>query len=134
MIEPSLQLGGGNWANKSDKLLGYHKDGANFYADELTFSRASLGSYTDANGLVQTMPYNLLTYSEQFDNAYWPKLNSTITANSLTSPDGTVNASCKTIDLNSYAGNDEVKIKFVSVNDFGNNLYLDNINISGRSR
>jgi hypothetical protein len=62
MIEPSLQIGGGNWANKSDSLLGYHKNGANFYADELTFSRNSLGSYTDANGLIQSMPYNLLTY------------------------------------------------------------------------
>ena len=92
MTEPSLQLGGGNWANKSDKLLGYHKDGANFYADELTFSRNSLGSYTDANGLVQTMPYNLLTYSEQFDNGAWSKTGVTVTANSITSPSGDMNA------------------------------------------
>lgn len=40
-------------------------------------------------------------------------------------------STCKTINLNSYAGNDEVRIKFVAVNAFGNNLYLDNINISG---
>ena len=92
MIEPSLQIGGGNWANKSDKLLGYHKDGANFYADELTFSRNSLGSYTDANGLVQTMPYNLLTYSEDFTNADWNKFEATITANATNSPSGTLTA------------------------------------------
>jgi len=92
MIEPSLQIGGGNWANKSDKLLGYHKDGANFYADELTFSRNSEGSYTDANGLVQTMPYNLVQYSEQFDNGAWSKSNASITANSTTAPNGTTNA------------------------------------------
>ena len=92
MIEPSLQIGGGNWANKSDSLLGYHKDGANFYADELTFSRNSLGSYTDANGLVQTMPYNLLTYSEQFDNAAWSPIDATITANAATAPNGTTTA------------------------------------------
>ncbi len=40
-------------------------------------------------------------------------------------------ASCKTINLNAYAGNDEVRIKFVAKNAFGNNLYLDNINITG---
>ena len=93
MIEPSLQIGGGNWANKSDSLLGYHKNGANFYADELTFSRNSLGSYTDANGLIQSMPYNLLTYSEQFNNAIWNKRSGvTITADSTTAPNGTTTA------------------------------------------
>jgi PKD repeat protein len=40
-------------------------------------------------------------------------------------------ASCKTINLNAYAGNDEVRLKFVAKNAFGNNLYLDNINITG---
>ena len=35
---------------------------------------------------------NLSTYSEQFDNAAWTKQDSTITANSTTSPDGNQNA------------------------------------------
>jgi hypothetical protein len=78
MIEPSLQIGGGNWANKSDSLLGYHKNGANFYADELTFSRNSLASYTDANGLIQSMPYNLLQQSNTF-NTTWTNSNTTET-------------------------------------------------------
>jgi hypothetical protein len=34
----------------------------------------------------------LILYSEQFDNASWSKVNTTITANSTTSPDGTNNA------------------------------------------
>ena len=33
---------------------------------------------------------NLLTYSEQFDDASWTKANSTITANTIVSPDGTL--------------------------------------------
>ncbi len=35
---------------------------------------------------------NLLTYTEQFDNAAWTKNNSTISANSATAPDGTATA------------------------------------------
>ena len=35
---------------------------------------------------------NLLTYSEQFDNAYWTKTNGSITANNITAPNGTSTA------------------------------------------
>jgi hypothetical protein len=35
---------------------------------------------------------NLLLYSEQFDNAYWAKLNIAITANAATAPDGSSTA------------------------------------------
>tara|TARA_R110001592_G_scaffold234658_2_gene492307 strand:- start:32540 stop:37297 length:4758 start_codon:yes stop_codon:yes gene_type:complete len=38
---------------------------------------------------------------------------------------------CPTINLNSYAGQSEVRIKFEAINGYGNNLYLDNINVSG---
>lgn len=36
-------------------------------------------------------------------------------------------AACFTLDLSEWAGDDNVKIKFESFNDLGNNLYLDNI-------
>lgn len=35
---------------------------------------------------------NLLTYSEQFDNAAWTKTNATVTANAAVAPDGTMTA------------------------------------------
>jgi len=40
---------------------------------------------------------NLLTYSEQFDNAAWTKINLSITPDSIVSPDGTITADLATI-------------------------------------
>ena len=40
-------------------------------------------------------------------------------------------ASCKSVNLSSYAGNSNVQVMFESYNDYGNNLFLDNINITG---
>ncbi len=91
MAEPSLQLGNGNWAGKSDNLLAYHKANNNFYADELTFARASTGTIVNADGLIEQVPYNLLSYSNDFSQ--WVASNLTITADNVTSPDGTLNAS-----------------------------------------
>lgn len=45
---------------------------------------------------------NLLTYTEQFDNAAWVKTNATVTANTSTSPDGTSTAD--TITASAGAG------------------------------
>jgi hypothetical protein len=42
--------------------------------------------------------YNLLTFSEQFDNAIWAKVAGTITANQTTAPDGTLTADLYTAD------------------------------------
>ena len=81
-----------------------------------TYTRASTATYYDASGTLQTAAVdaprfdhdpatgerlgilleeqrtNLLTYSEQFDNAAWAKVRSTITANAATAPDGTTTA------------------------------------------
>jgi PKD repeat protein len=38
---------------------------------------------------------------------------------------------CIALDLSSYAGEDNVRIKIENINDFGNNLYIDNIRITG---
>jgi hypothetical protein len=42
--------------------------------------------------LIEEQRTNLLTYSEQFDNAAWVKSNSTVTANQTVAPDGTLTA------------------------------------------
>jgi hypothetical protein len=56
------------------------------------FTRATTATRTNAAGLIELVPYNLLTYSEQFDNASWTTSNASVTANATTSPSGLVNA------------------------------------------
>jgi hypothetical protein len=58
----------------------------------ITFSRTTNATVTGSNGLIQYAPHNLLTFSEQFDNAAWNKANTTVTANSTVAPDGTTTA------------------------------------------
>ena len=81
MAEPTIQLGGGNWAGKSDNLLGYYKEGERFYKQDFTFSRSTTGTYTDSEGYIQEMPYNLLQQSNDFDTT-WNNYNSTETYDS----------------------------------------------------
>jgi hypothetical protein len=94
----------------------------------IAFTRAdatTCATYFDANGVLQTAAanvprfdhdpatgasrgllieesrQNLLQRSEEFDNAYWTKTSTTITANDATAPDGTTSA-----DLAEKTGND----------------------------
>jgi hypothetical protein len=47
----------------------------------------------------------LVLYSQEFDNAYWPKFQTTVTANSTTAPDGTATADSLVNDgANNYHG------------------------------
>jgi hypothetical protein len=59
---------------------------------DLSFTRASNGTRINSSGLVEVTPWNLVQYSEQFDNAYWVKTNTTVVANSAISPNGTTTA------------------------------------------
>ena len=93
----------------------------NFLSDasldnRITFTRASGATRINSAGLIETVASNsprfdynpvtlqprgllieeqrtnLLTYSEQFDNAAWSKTNATVTANAATAPDNTLTA------------------------------------------
>ena len=51
---PSIQLGtDGNWAIKEDNLLAYKQDGTRFFNKEFDFSRNSLATFVDKDGLIK---------------------------------------------------------------------------------
>ncbi len=54
MAEPTIQLGNGNWAGKSDSLLGFSIQNGRFYEQEFTFSRSTSGTRVNSSGLIET--------------------------------------------------------------------------------
>lgn len=71
-----------------------------FYVDDLSVKSLAGNHATQATSTQRptyginpiTGTRNLLTYTEQFDNAIWSKTRSTISANSATAPDGSLTA------------------------------------------
>ena len=65
---------------------------------DMSVVRATTATRVNSSGLVELVPYNLLTYSQEFDNADWSKIQGSggslpiVTANYGISPDGTQNA------------------------------------------
>jgi hypothetical protein len=92
MATPSLQLGSGNWAVKSDSLLGYALPQGKYVPREMTFTRATTGTRVNAEGLVENVPYNLALWSEQFENAEWFTTGVVVSSNVEISPSGKLNA------------------------------------------
>ena len=66
---------------------------------DLSFTRASNGTRINSAGLVEVVAWNLLEQSETFDNAAWGKEFTTITANNITAPNGTLTADRFTLGI-----------------------------------
>jgi hypothetical protein len=92
MADTSLIIGNGNWAVKEDSLLGYNIIQGKYVPIEMNVSRATTATRVNSGGLIELVPRNLLTYSQQIDNTDWVKTATTVTANTTTSPDGTTTA------------------------------------------
>ena len=101
MAIPSLIIGGGKWATKQDKLLAYKQNiGGRYFAINGDTSRNSTATFTNQNGLIdsvgnnvarvdfqddvkgslllETQSTNLITQSESFANSYWIKSGASI--------------------------------------------------------
>lgn len=59
---------------------------------DLTWTRGSDAFRTNASGLLQRVPWNLFTASEDLSSAAWAKQNVTISTNTTTAPNGTLTA------------------------------------------
>ena len=126
----SLNLGNGDWATKDNSLLGYNSENGNFKPLPFNFSRGSLATVINKQGLIETVQANnarvdyldnakgalklepqrnnLVTYSEDFSQSYWTKTSVSITSNSILSPDGNLNAS--TITEGSTLNNHRISV------------------------
>lgn len=101
----------GNWAVKKDSALAYNDENNNFKPLPFDFTRDTIGTYVDSDGLIKTaasgearIDYlgntnghlllepsrtNLLPYSEDFSNAAWQTFRLTKTSSAGIAPDGT---------------------------------------------
>jgi hypothetical protein len=72
----------------------------------IDFTRTTAGTFVGSNGLIQNTPAsrNLLTFTQEFDNAAWTKNRATVTANATTAPDGTLTAD-KLVEDNTASNN-----------------------------
>jgi hypothetical protein len=135
-------------ASKVYSLIPNSSDG------DFDFSRASTATRVNKDGLIETVatgtprleyPFidgvvqdtpslllepsrsNLITYSEQFDNAAWTKGNLSVTANSIISPDGSQNADKIVEDTSSSAHYiDSASVSFTSGTQYTVNVFAKN--------
>lgn len=94
MTNPSLTLGGGNWAVEEDFVLGWkiNEESKKYIPREMTATRASDAFALDSLGVIRRFPWNLYQFSEQLDNAAWLKTNVSVVANAAASPRGDLSA------------------------------------------
>jgi hypothetical protein len=59
---------------------------------DLSVTRATTATRVNSAGLVELVPYNLLSYSEDFSNSIWNKTALSISTNSTTAPNGSTTA------------------------------------------
>ena len=130
----TLKFGNGTWATKKGSTLAYNDENDRFKPLPFTTTRASGATRVNKQGLIEVVENdrpridytdsadgvlllekastNLVTYSEQFDNAYWTKTGASVTSGFI-SPDGTNNA-LKLIE-DSSNGNHRIDAQGISI-------------------
>jgi hypothetical protein len=77
---------------------------------DMSVVRATTATRVNSAGLVELVPYNLVTWSQDFSNGNWIKSSSTVVSNSITAPDGTLTADTQIVSaqfggFNQFIGN-----------------------------
>jgi hypothetical protein len=111
----TLKFGNGQWAVKDGSTLAYNSENGNFKPLPFDFTRSTSATRVNKDGLIETVGSNepridflndsngalklepsrtnLVTYSEDFSNAYWTNTEETTVNTSVAvSPDGESNA------------------------------------------
>ena len=142
-----LKFGNGTWATKEGSTLSYNDENNNYKPLPFTTTRNSIATRVNKEGLIEVVgndvpridytdsadgvlllensATNLVTYSEDFSNAAWTKSNSSITSNSVISPDGTLNSDKLVINTSAgylggtfiSSGNTDVTVSFFVKSD-----------------
>lgn len=87
-----LQLSPSVWLDASDSASVVLTSGAVSQWSDKSGNNRHATQGTAANRPTLVNRYNLVTYSEQFDNAIWDKLGLSVTANAVADPRGTTTA------------------------------------------
>ena len=93
----------------------------------LTFDLAYAGNSNFNDGLLILASTDCgVNYSDTLFAAFGLDLATTLGSTEFF-PQDTSDWALQTLDLAEYAGNSEVRLAFVGINDFGNNLFIDNV-------
>ena len=120
----TFKFGNGKWAVKDGYALAYNDENGNFKPLPFDFTRATSATRVNKEGLIEVVTNNkpridflndsngalllepsrtnLVTYSEDFTQ--WSKSNSTVTSNSIDSPEGNQNAALINYSITSSNG------------------------------
>lgn len=123
MENPSLQLGNSNWAVKEGGLLGYSKTINKYKPIEFNATRATTGTRINTDGLIEVVPYNLVSYSQECDNNLWVKADGggtkiNVIPNQTIAPNGSLTADLvvPTTDYIEHAINPILSLSSLGIN------------------
>lgn len=104
---PAWVPAGGVLAFEFDNGLGYNSRNLVTTTPDsiLTYTNPSPKLVYGDDGVLRYAAHNLLTYSEQFDNAIWVKTSATVTPNAAVAPDGNTTADTITWSAGTAAKN-----------------------------
>jgi len=90
---------------------------------DMNVVRATTATRVNADGLIEVVPYNLLTYSNTFSNGNWTKTGSTILSTNNLAPDGTNTAT--RVDMPLANGSSQLYQAFLSTSfDYTNSIFI----------
>ncbi len=94
----------------------------------ITFDLAYAGSINFNDGLLVLASTNCgVNYNDTLFQAFGTELATVTSGNTEFTPDDPADWTLHKIDLSMYAGQSGIRLAFVGINDFGNNLFIDNI-------